>query len=170
MVIGALGPLMLKLAREETSGALPFLVPPEHTEKARSILGADSWLAVEQMALLETDPAKARERGRAAITSYLTAPGYRRNIESLGFSAEEMDSKSDRLVDALIAWGDEASIRARISSAVSTRALAASTTPAQSNLPSGNPPSESINAAFASPRSNISPSTGRPRSRDSTGV
>ena len=114
IVIGALGPLMLKLAKDETSGALPFLVPPEHTSKARDILGADSWLAVEQMALLETDPAKARERGRAAIASYLTAPGYRKNIESLGFSAEEMDAKSDRLVDALIAWGDEEAIAARI--------------------------------------------------------
>lgn len=114
VVLGALGPLMLRLAREESAGAIPFLVPPEHTARAREILGPDSWLCTEQMLLLEDDPARAREVGRRRIRGYLTAPGYRSNLERLGFSVEEIDAASDRLVDAVVAWGDVSALEARV--------------------------------------------------------
>ena len=114
IVLGSLGPLMLGLAAKRTRGAIPFLVPPEHTALARGILGEGPWLCPEQMVLLESDAAVAREVGRKAISSYLTAPGYRSNLERLGFTAEEMDAKSDHLVDALVAWGDESAIHDRI--------------------------------------------------------
>ncbi len=114
IVLGSLGPLMLGLAAKRTRGAIPFLVPPEHTALARGILGEGPWLCTEQMVLLESDAAVAREVGRKAISSYLTAPGYRNNLERLGFTTEEMDAKSDHLVDALVAWGDESAIHDRI--------------------------------------------------------
>ena len=105
IVLAALGPLMLALARDRTAGAFPYLVTPEHTRGARAILGVDRWLCVEQMVVDQSDAVLAREIGRRAVSSYLTAPGYRSNLERLGFSVEEMDAKSDRLVDALVAWG-----------------------------------------------------------------
>jgi probable F420-dependent oxidoreductase len=114
IVLAALGPRMLALARDRASGAFPYLVTPEHTRSARSILGSDRWLCVEQMILAERDPARAREIGRRAVTSYLTAPGYRDNVQRLGFTLDDIERKSDRLVDALVAWGDDAAIRARL--------------------------------------------------------
>jgi probable F420-dependent oxidoreductase len=114
IVLAALGPRMLALARDRTSGAFPYLVTPEHTRSARAILGPDRWLCVEQMILAETDPAKAREAGRRAISSYLTAPGYRDNLLRLGFTLDDVEAKSDRLVDALVAWGGDDVIGRRL--------------------------------------------------------
>jgi len=114
IVLAALGPRMLALARDRTAGAFPYLVTPEHTRGARAILGADRWLCVEQMVVDQSDAVLAREIGRRAVSSYLTAPGYRANLERLGFSAEEMDEKSERLIDALVAWGGYERIEQRI--------------------------------------------------------
>jgi len=115
IVIGALHPRMLELAAERTAGAHPYLVPPEHTAFAREKMGAGPWLCVEQKVLLETDAAKARSVARQAIAMYLGLPNYRRNLERFGFGASDLDGGgSDRLVDAVVAWGDECAIEARI--------------------------------------------------------
>jgi probable F420-dependent oxidoreductase len=113
-VLAALGPRMLALARDRAAGAFPYLVTPEHTRGARAILGPSRWLCVEQMAVAEHDAARAREVGRKAVASYLTAPGYRDNLRRLGFTVEEMDARSDRLVDALVAWGGDDAIERRV--------------------------------------------------------
>ena len=47
IVLAALGPKMLELARERTAGAHPYFVPVEHTREARGILGDDRVLAPE---------------------------------------------------------------------------------------------------------------------------
>jgi probable F420-dependent oxidoreductase len=115
VVIGALHPRMLELAAERTAGAHPYLVPPEHTAFARETMGKDAWLCVEQKVLLETDTAKARRVARGAISMYLGLPNYRRCLERCGFGSADLDNGgSDRLVDAVVAWGDEGAIRARI--------------------------------------------------------
>jgi probable F420-dependent oxidoreductase len=114
IVLAALGPVMLALARDRTAGAFPYLVTPEHTRGARAILGNDRWLCVEQMIVDERDPARARDVGRRAVASYLTAPGYRDNLARLGFTLDDIESKSDRLVDALVAWGGDDAIRRRV--------------------------------------------------------
>jgi probable F420-dependent oxidoreductase len=114
-VIAALGPKMLALAAEKTRGAHPYLVPPEHTAQAREILGPDAWLCTEQKVLLLTDPSKARAVARQAIAMYLGLVNYRRNLMRLGFTESDLDAGgSDRLVDALIAWGDEKRIADRV--------------------------------------------------------
>src|SRR5882757_2588968 len=114
-VIAALGPKMLALAAEQADGAHPYNVTPEHTAEARKILGAGKLLCPEQMVLLETDPAKARAIGRRALESYLTLPNYRNNFLRMGFTEQDMENGgSNRLVDGLVAWGDEHQIRARI--------------------------------------------------------
>ncbi len=115
IVLAALRRNMLKLAAERTRGALPYFVTPEHTRRARELIGPDAWLCPEQMVLLETDPAKARAIARQHMKIYLGLPNYRNNLLELGFADNELDNGgSDRLVDAIVAWGDEAAIRARI--------------------------------------------------------
>jgi probable F420-dependent oxidoreductase len=114
LVLAALGPRMLELAAQAASGAHPYFVPPEHTALARQIMGPDALLAPEQMVLLETDPAKARELARKVMKLYLRLPNYTNNLRRLGYSEEDLEGPSDRLVDAIVAWGDEDTIAARV--------------------------------------------------------
>ena len=114
-VLAALGPQMLKLAASHADGAHPYNTTPEHTAAARRILGAGKLLCPEQMVLLETDPAKARAGARTALSSYLALENYVNNWRRLGFGDNDFAAGgSDRLIDAVIAWGDEAAIRKRI--------------------------------------------------------
>jgi probable F420-dependent oxidoreductase len=70
-------------------------------------MGPDAWLCPEQKLLLETDPVKARARARAAMAGPLTMPNYRRNLVRAGFEESELDDGgNDRVVDAIVAWGD----------------------------------------------------------------
>jgi len=114
-IIGALGPKMLEVAAALADGAHPYNVTPRHTAEARRILGPGKLLCPEQMVLLEKDPAVARAIAREAIGMSLTLPNYRNNYLRIGFSAEDMENGgSDRLVDAIVAWGDEKAIRERL--------------------------------------------------------
>ncbi len=113
VALAALGPLMLKLARERSRGALPYNVTPAHTAQAKAILGPDKWLAVEQKVCLETDPVRARALGRAELSRYMALDNYRNNWLRLGFSEAELaDGGSDRFIDAMVLWGDAATIKA----------------------------------------------------------
>jgi len=115
IVLAALRPKMLALAREKARGAHPYFVPPEHTARAREILGRGPWLCPEQMVLLETDASKARAIARRNMLIYTGLPNYQNNLRELGFSdADFAGGGSDRLVDAIVAWGDEQTIAARI--------------------------------------------------------
>jgi probable F420-dependent oxidoreductase len=115
VVIAALRPNMLKLAAERCAGAHPYNVTPEHTARAREILGPGPTLAPEQMVLRETDPAKARAIARKNLAVYLGLPNYQNNWKWLGFEdADFTNGGSDRLIDAIVCWGDEGAIRARI--------------------------------------------------------
>lgn len=112
--LAALGPRMLALAGERTLGAHPYLVTPEHTRQARELLGEGPLLATEQMAVLATSPGEARSTARAALHIYLQAPNYVASLRRLGFSEEDISQASDRLVDALVVWGDEEAIARRV--------------------------------------------------------
>jgi probable F420-dependent oxidoreductase len=113
--LAALGPRMLELARDRSLGAHPYLVTTEHTRRARGILGVEKLLAPEQAAVLERDPRRAREIARAHLERYLGLPNYVNNLRRLGFGDADFErGGSDRLVDGLVAWGDEDSIRERV--------------------------------------------------------
>jgi probable F420-dependent oxidoreductase len=114
-LIAALGPKMLALARELAQGAHPYLVPPEHTARAREILGKGPWLCTEQKVLRVRDASKARDLARKAVAIYLGLPNYRNNLLRLGYRETDFDAGgSDRLIDALVAWGDEQALRKRV--------------------------------------------------------
>ncbi len=116
IVIAALRPKMLALSAELCQGAHPYLVTPEHTRRAREILGEGPWLCPEQMLIGTEDPDLARQIARANLVHYLRAPNYQMSLAELGF--EESDwaegNASDRLVDALIGWGSAEALQARI--------------------------------------------------------
>jgi probable F420-dependent oxidoreductase len=105
LCLAALGPKMLELSRDRTAGAHPYLVTPEHSAMARELLGPDALLAPEQGVVLETDPGRARQLARQAMARYVLLPNYVNSWRRLGFTADEISSVSDRLIDALFAWG-----------------------------------------------------------------
>lgn len=115
IVLAALRTNMLKLAAAKARGAHPYFVPPEHTAKARETLGPKAWLCPEQMVLLETDADNARRVARKHMATYIDLPNYRNNLLELDFTEDDFaDGGSDKLVDAIVAWGDENAIRERI--------------------------------------------------------
>ena len=113
--LAALGPKMLELATTRTAGTHPYLVTPEHSRIAREAVGPDALVATEQGVVLDTDPTTARAVGPAHLATYLALPNYANNWMRLGFTPDDVvDGGSDRLVDALVVWGDEATIAERV--------------------------------------------------------
>ncbi len=114
-VMAALGPRMLQLAHDRAAGAFSFLVTPDYTARARSQLGDGTTLVVGQFVAVEPDPRRARELARRGPLGFLTtAPAYAANLGRMGFSEDEITQLPDRLVDALVAWGDLDAIAARV--------------------------------------------------------
>ncbi len=115
VMLGALGPKMLELSAQMTRGALPYNVTPEHTARASSILGKNKWLVVEQKVCLQTDPSVARALARQELERYMGLTNYRNNWFSLGFTEQDLEhGGSDRFLDAMVVWGDEATIHRRL--------------------------------------------------------
>ncbi len=115
LMLAALRQNMLGLAAEQADGAHPYFVTVEHTARAREILGPGKLLAPEQKVLLETDPAEARRIARGYMATYIGLENYCKNLMTLGFEESDFaDGGSDRLVDAIVAWGDEDAIAKRI--------------------------------------------------------
>lgn len=116
-VLAALGPKMLEVAATQANGAHPYFATPEHTATCREVMGPDALLAPEQMLVLDTDPARARAVARAAMAVYLRAPNYLNNLRRLGYGDDDWadyKNASDRLVDAIVAWGDVDALAARV--------------------------------------------------------
>lgn len=114
-VLAALGPRMLELAAERSAGAHPYLVPVEHTALARQVMGPGPLLAPEVTVVLERDPARAREAARRFTAGYLALPNYADNLRRLGFSDDDVaGGGSDRLIDAVVAWGDAETVATRV--------------------------------------------------------
>jgi probable F420-dependent oxidoreductase len=115
MVLAALGPKMLRLSADLTAGAHPYFVTTHHTAAARAELGDGPLLAPEQAVVLNTDADEARRIARDHMAMYLTLPNYTNNLRNYGFDdADFADGGSDRVVDAVVAWGDVDAIGARI--------------------------------------------------------
>lgn len=113
-VLAALGPKMLELAATRSRGAHPYLVTPDHTRQAREGLGDGPLLLPEQTVLLIDDRAEARAIGTDWLRAYLALPNYANNLLRSGFTEEDLATVSDRLFDAIIAWGDEDAVVKRV--------------------------------------------------------
>jgi probable F420-dependent oxidoreductase len=113
-LLAALGPKMLAMAAVRTRGAHPYLVTPEHTKLARETLGEGPLLAPEQTVIFAADRDQARAVGHDWLHRYMTLPNYANSVLRLGFSQQDVEQVSDRLFDALIAWGDEEAVTRRV--------------------------------------------------------
>lgn len=113
-VLAALGPKMLKLSAARARGAHPYLVTPEHTASARSTLGQGPLLLPEQTVILCDDADEARGIGTDWLRAYLALPNYANNLLRSGFTEDDLAQVSDRLFDAIIAWGDEDTVIRRV--------------------------------------------------------
>jgi len=114
-VLAALGPKMLDVAGRRAAGVHPFNVTPEHTALARDVLGPTALVAPELKVVLERDPSRARAIARAQLAPHLQLPNYVRNLIRLGLREDDVaGTGSDRLVDSLVAWGDEAVVSRRL--------------------------------------------------------
>jgi len=116
IVLAALGPKVLTLARDRTAGAIPYLVPSEHTRLARESLGPDRLLAPEHKVVLDPEPGSARALGRKRVQNpYLYLVNYTSNLRRLGFTDADLgDGGSDRLIDALVAHGRPDQVAAQL--------------------------------------------------------
>jgi probable F420-dependent oxidoreductase len=115
ILIAALHPKMLNLAATEAQGTHTYFTTPEHTAKFRGAIGPKPWICAAQAVILETDAAKARAGARAYMAIYLRAPNYLRSLKNAGFTDEDTaNGGSDRLVDAIVAWGTADKIQERI--------------------------------------------------------
>ncbi|CCC45811.1 LLM class F420-dependent oxidoreductase [Mycobacterium canetti] len=114
-VVAALGPRVLGLSARRSAGAHPYLTTPEHTARARELIGPSAFLAPEHKVVLTTDSARARTVGRQALDMYFNLANYRNNWKRLGFTGDEVSRPgSDRLVDAVVAYGTPDAIAARL--------------------------------------------------------
>jgi probable F420-dependent oxidoreductase len=112
-ILAALGPRKLELARDRAAGAIPLLVTPAYTSAARQILGEKPVLVIDQMVVLGTNAAQARETARRPLRFLSGISGYRASFGRMGFSDSDIAGLSDRLVDELVTWGDAGTIAAR---------------------------------------------------------
>lgn len=114
-VVAALGPRVLGLSAQRSAGAHPYLTTPEHTAHARELIGPSAFLAPEHKVVLTTDPDRARTVGRQALDMYFNLVNYRNNWKRSGFADDEVVRPgSDRLVDAVVAYGTPGAIAARL--------------------------------------------------------
>ncbi|MFG2007061.1 TIGR03620 family F420-dependent LLM class oxidoreductase [Spirillospora sp. NPDC048911] len=115
-VLAALGPKMLELAAARTWGAHPYFVPVDHTAQARQTIGPKAFLGVEQAVVLDTDLTRARDVARSHVAGYVAAaPHQEASMRRLGFGdADLVGGVSDRLVDAIVAYGDVGTIHKRV--------------------------------------------------------
>jgi probable F420-dependent oxidoreductase len=112
-VMAALGPRMIRLARERAAGAFPVLVTPEYVRRAKADL-PDTTLAVEQIVVLETDPVAARAAARGPLGFLGQVPAYQASFRRMGFAEDDIAGLGDALVDGLVAWGDGGAIASRV--------------------------------------------------------
>jgi probable F420-dependent oxidoreductase len=114
-IMAALGPRMLRLARDRAAGAFPVLITPEYTAHAREALGRDATLAVQQLVVLETDPDRARTIGHGSLDFLGRVPAYQASFRRMGFTDDDIVPPGDALLDALVVWGDTDTIAERVS-------------------------------------------------------
>jgi probable F420-dependent oxidoreductase len=129
---------MLRVAAEKALGALTFLVPVDHTRRAREIMGRGPWLIPVQKVVLTASPTEARHNARAAIAWYLDTANYLDNLRWLGFTDDDFENGgSDRLIDALIVAGDERAIHARVQQHLDAGATSVAIEPLEDGDPFG---------------------------------
>jgi len=114
IVLAALGPRMVALARDRTAGDYTYFTTAEHVREVRDAMGQEHFLAADLPIVLADSRAMARKIGDRHTTLYLSTANYRNNLLRMGWAKSDLELPgSDRLFDAIVAWGDVASIGER---------------------------------------------------------
>ena len=117
IVLAALGPRMVSLAAEKTSGSYVYFTTAEHLSAVRAAMGPDAFLAADLPVVLEKNRSAARAIGDTHMATYLVISNYRNNLVRGGWAPTELTPPgSDRLFDAIVAWGDVQRVRDRVDS------------------------------------------------------
>jgi len=115
LVLAALHPKSLGLAAREAHGTHTYLCLPDHTKNARALMGPDAWVCPSLIVILERDALKARTRAREHLSFYASQENYQRILRAQGFADADFENgASDRLIDAMVAWGSEEQIQDKI--------------------------------------------------------
>ena len=115
LVLAALGPNMSKLSAEKTLGTFPYNITPDQVKLSRDAMGPQGLIFCEQKVCVTDDPQKAREVARAALSPYMPLPNYYKNWFRLGFDESDLkDGGSDRLMDAMVLWGDAETVKTKL--------------------------------------------------------
>ena len=121
VLIAALGPRMLELAATATDGTLPFFVSAERIGWMRGVLdaavpaGRARPVIATALAVAVGDDEAARAAARAWMKPYARAENYQRSLAAQGFGPHDWEPPySDRLLDAMVAWGSPEQVRERI--------------------------------------------------------
>lgn len=113
--VAAHGPKMLEVAAANADGVFTYVMNVDHTARTRAALPVSVALTPMTMCLLCPEPDKARELCRKALGMYMGLDYYHRAWRTLGFTDDDFtDGGSDRLVDAIVAWGSIDDIRSRL--------------------------------------------------------
>jgi probable F420-dependent oxidoreductase len=153
LLIAAQMPLMMKLAARQTDGVFVTFAPPELTARARAVMGADRLVYAIQALALQTDPIKARAIGREYTGFYSRLPNYRNCLLAMGFNEDDFkDGGSDRLIDAIVAWGTPGQLRARLEAQFAAGADHVQVLPLSASAGTGAPEVDYAAAQILAPR------------------
>jgi len=114
VIVAGHGPVLMRIANEKADGLFLFLQTVETVKQARKILGPEKELHVAVRCALDPDPKSARDLARRACAWYLTMPPYHKIWRALGFEERDWVEGSDRLIDAICAWGDAETLRSKL--------------------------------------------------------
>lgn len=113
--IAAHAPGLQNLALEHAQGIFTWILPVENIRQARAHVGADLEITANFPVVFNEDPAEARRVGRAFMMFYIGIPYYQAAYTKCGFTSADFEGGgSDRLIDAVVAWGSPEQIKARV--------------------------------------------------------
>lgn len=114
-LVAAMGPKLTELAGRRSAGTHPFLVTPDFTATARDMLGPHPLLAPYQAVVVDEDPDRARSTARGFLAPFIGMGHYANSLLRQGFTEDDLaHGGSDRLIDAVVAWGDPDTIDKRV--------------------------------------------------------
>lgn len=115
VIVAGHGKGLLKLARDLADGAFLFLQPLAAVRMARELLGPGKEIHVAVRCVLDSNADSARDLARRANAFYVVLPAYHERWTNLGFNDNDWaNGGSDRLIDAICAWGDADTVRQKL--------------------------------------------------------
>ncbi|MFP6680838.1 MAG: LLM class flavin-dependent oxidoreductase [Gammaproteobacteria bacterium] len=114
VIVAGHGPVLMRIAAEKADGLFVFLQTIETVKQARKILGPDKELHALVRCVLDPDPVSARDLARRACAFYMSLPPYHKIWGQQGYDERDWVEGSDRLIDAICAWGDVEDLKSKI--------------------------------------------------------